>query len=1197
MTAVAGRQGWQFWIDRGGTFTDVIGRAPGGALHVRKELSDRRGSDEDAAIAGMRALLGVVAGEPFPADRVTSVRMGTTVATNALLERRGARTLLVVTEGFGDLLRIGDQERPELFALHVRTPELLYAQVLEAPERIGADGVVICALDTTVVERQLQRARSEGIEAVAIALVHGYRYPEHERRIAELARAAGFEQVSVSSEVNPLVRLIARADTTVADAYVSQVLHRYLHRFRAELGGVPVAFMQSHGGLAALEQMRACHSVLSGPAGGVVGAAAAATEAGAAAIIGFDMGGTSTDVSYFDGAHEYSLDQRVAGVRLRVPMMQITTIAAGGGSIVRCDGERLRVGPESAGAVPGPACYRLGGPLTLTDCNLLLGRIDPLDFPHVFGPDGDQGLDSEAVRSGFVGLARRVNEVTGDAYTSEQLAEGFLRIAVDQMAAAIKQVSLRRGRDVRSATLCAFGGAGGLHACRVAEALGMRRILLHPLAGVLSAYGIGCARTAEVRQRSLDADLGEDVQEAARSLEQEVTEVLRARGEVDVQCEILVWIKVRGADAPLAVALAAVVDMREAFAQVYRQRYAVSPPDAPLVVDRIEARASIAAPASEWTLAVGAAGAEPVRWADFCDAGAWLQVPVYQRERLGSGAEIVGPAIITEAQATHIVENGWCAETDARGNLLLRQVIVDAEQRPSDDRQLDRVRLELFNSLFMSIAEQMGAVLQRTALSINIRERLDFSCALFDAEGNLIANAPHMPVHLGSMGEAVVSVMQQWRGRMRPGDAYAGNDPVQGGTHLPDVTVVSPVFIGAAESPQFFVAARGHHADIGGVTPGSMPPQSTALAQEGVLLRNLLVERDGALCESKVLAALNAGPWPVRNPQQNLADLRAQIAANRCGIAALHEAADRHGLGVLGAYATHVQDSASRAVQRALDGLHDGDFTFEADNGCRVQVAVRINQQQHRVLVDFSGTSPQGQHNFNAPCAVCKAAVLYVFRTLVREDIAMNQGCLRPIDIRIPPGSLLDPAAGAAVAAGNVETSQWLCNALYGALGVVAASQGTMNNLTFGDASYQYYETIAGGTGAGEGFAGADGVQSHMTNSRLTDVEVLELNHPVRVRRFAVRTGSGGGGRYRGGDGLVREIEFLRPMQVGILSSHRSVAPFGLVGGGAGAVGINTVVRADGTVEDLGPTASAELRAGDRIRIETPGGGGWGSCL
>ena len=1193
---------WQFWIDRGGTFTDVVARHPDGRLVTRKLLSDNPEYYADAALQGIRDLLGVAPTEPIPADRIAAVKMGTTVATNALLERKGDRTLLLITQGFRDALRISYQNRPKLFARHIVLPELLYERVVEARERLSARGETIVPFDPASARALLEDAYRAGIRAIAIVFLHGYRHPAHERQAAELARDIGFTQISVSHQISPLMKLVGRGDTTVVDAYLSPILRRHIDRVASELGQTRLLFMQSNGGLADARHFQGKDSILSGPAGGIVGAARAAARAGFDKIITFDMGGTSTDVAHYAGKYERAFDTLVAGVRLRAPMLHVHTVAAGGGSICRFDGTRLRVGPESAGANPGPACYRRGGPLTVTDCNLLLGRIQPAFFPAVFGPERNQPLDRETVIHQFEALAADIRTTVGKIYSVEELAEGFLTIAVENMANAIKQISTQRGYDPTEYALCCFGGAGGQHACAVADALGMSTIFIHPLAGVLSAYGMGLADARLLKEHAIEEPLTADLMPLLQRIFTELAQVGRtemmAQDVPTARIRAVRTIRLRyaGSDTALSVTGDDAAELQARFEAAHRQRYGFTMPDKRLIVEAASVEIIGAGFDLDDPTETPQVGGEPPPCAAHIQlhlTGRNLIAPLHQRETLRPGHRIAGPAIIGETGATTLIEPDWQAEVTTRHDLVLTRH-QPRPRRVAVGTDADPILLEVFNNLFMAIAEQMGVTLANTAHSVNIKERLDFSCALFDRNGQLIANAPHIPVHLGSMGEAVQAVIQAHQGQFQPGDAYASNAPYNGGTHLPDITVITPVFDAVGRDLLFYVASRGHHADIGGITPGSMPPDSTTIDQEGILLDNLQLVAGGCFCEQALLERLNAGPWPVRNPRQNLADLHAQIAANEKGAQELRRMVAHFGLEAVNAYMGHIQDNAAEQVRRALDRLRDGAFAYEMDNGAVIRVAVTLDRARRSAKIDFTGTSPQQASNFNAPRAVCLAAVLYVFRTLVDEDIPLNAGCLRPLEIVIPKGSLLDPCPPAAVVAGNVETSQCIVDALYGALGVMAAAQGTMNNFTFGNDHHQYYETLCGGAGAGPGFDGASAVHTHMTNSRLTDPEVLEWRLPVQVEEFRIREHSGGPGRWHGGDGVVRRIRFLEPMTAAILSGHRRIPPYGLEGGKPGLTGRNTVERADGRIEELPGTAQITVQAGDVFVIETPGGGGYG---
>ena len=1213
---------WEFWIDRGGTFTDVVARRPDGRLAVRKLLSEDPGRYEDAVLAGIRGLLGVPDGQPIPAGLIGSVRLGTTVATNALLERRGEPTVLVITRGFRDALRIGYQNRPRIFARQIVLPELLYDRVIEVAERVSADGQVIEPLDEEAAARDLRAAYAEGLRAVAVVGLHGYRYPAHEARVGEIARDIGFTQVSESHATSPLMKLVSRGDTTVVDAYLSPILARYVNRVTAELDGTPVLFMQSNGGLADAHRFRGKDSILSGPAGGIVGMARTAAAAGYRRVIGFDMGGTSTDVSHYAGEFERQYETEVAGVRIRAPMLSIHTVAAGGGSILAFDGRRYRVGPDSAGADPGPACYRRGGPLTVTDANVMLGRVQPGSFPRVFGPGGDQPLDAGLVATRFDVLARRIEQATGDQRDAAEVAAGFLDIAVANMANAIKKISVQRGYDITRYVLATFGGAGGQHACAVADALGMTEVLIHPLAGVLSAYGMGLASVTAMREIAVEAELSDGLlarlDQLAGELEAAARDELAGEdgggpggggpgggGPAEPVHSIRrAHLRYQGTDTSLPVPVGGLSSMMEAFEAAYRQRFSFLARDKPVIVEAVSVEVTQGHNDPLAPITGETREPPPAAQVRMFTGGDWAEVELLPRRALRPGRVVHGPALITEDFATTVLEPGWQAAVTARGDLLLTRP-GGRPVRSGPGTAADPVMLEIFNNLFMSVAEQMGVRLQGTAHSVNIKERLDFSCAIFDAAGQLIANAPHMPVHLGSMGESIAMVLRRNRGKMKPGDVFMLNDPYHGGTHLPDITVVTPVFAeagpvfaeagpGDGREILFFVASRGHHAEIGGITPGSMPAFSTRVDEEGVLIDNWRLAGGGELREAATMELLTSAEFPSRNPGANLADLRAQIAANEKGVAELGQLVREFGLDVVTAYMGHVQDNAEEAVRRVLARLHDGECAYELDNGAVIKVAVRVDRRARTAEIDFTGTSAQLPGNFNAPSSVAMAAVLYVLRTLVDDEIPLNAGCLKPVRVIIPPGSLLAPAYPAAVAAGNVETSQAVTGALYAALGVMAEGSGTMNNVTFGNGEYQYYETVASGSGAGDGFGGASVVQTHMTNSRLTDPEILEWRFPVRLESFEIRRGSGGAGRWPGGDGARRRLRFLAPMTVSTLSSHRRVPPYGMAGGAPGQLGDQWVERADGSVTGLAGCDRAELGPGDVFVLQTPGGGGYG---
>jgi len=1196
---------WDFWIDRGGTFTDIVARRPDGSLVAHKLLSENPEAYRDPAVQGIRDLLGIGKNDPVPADRIGAVKMGTTVATNALLERKGERVALVTTRGFRDALDIGYQARPDIFAKKIVKPELLYASVIEADERVLADGTVEKELDSAALEAALLAEFQAGTRAVAIVFMHAYRFPAHEKQAAEIAGRIGFTQVSVSHEVSPLIKLVGRGDTAVVDAYLSPVLRRYVDQVASELGlsgedGPRLMFMQSSGGLTAANLFQGKDAILSGPAGGVVGAVETTRLAGFDRMIGFDMGGTSTDVSHYDGELERAFETEVAGVRMRAPMMKIHTVAAGGGSILTYDGARFRAGPESAGANPGPKAYRRGGPLAVTDANVMVGKLKPEFFPAIFGPEQDQPLDAEAVRESFAALAAEV----GDGRSPEEVADGFLAIAVENMANAIKKISVQRGYDITDYCLTCFGGAGGQHACLVADSLGMKTVLAHPFSGILSAYGMGLADVRAVRQYAVLQELSSaaaTITEALGGLKAEVRAELAGQGVDDPHIVCRLHLNYKGTDTALPVPLGPEAEMIAAFEEAHRKQFGFIFENRPVIVDSLEVEAigggaGIHEPEDE-TAAWPANAESKTR---FFSSGAWHEAGVYRRASLTPGALVKGPALIIEPHQTIVVEPGWQAKINSRNHVVLTRIEV-LSRRAAIGTNADPVMLEVFNNLFMSIAEQMGVTLQNTAHSVNIKERLDFSCAVFDATGALVANAPHMPVHLGSMDRSVETIIRLNEGRIRPGDVFALNAPYNGGTHLPDITAVTPVFDDALKNILFYVASRGHHADIGGKAPGSMTPLATTVDEEGVLFDNFLVVEQGRFRERELEAMLTDHAWPARNPAQNIADLKAQIAANTRGVQELRKMVSHFGLDVVQAYMGHVQDNAEESVRRVIARLSDSAFTYKTDQGSTIEVKITVDRDRREATVDFTGTSPQQLNNFNAPEPVARAAVLYVFRVMVEQDIPMNAGCLRPIHIVIPEGCMLKPVYPAAVVAGNVETSQHVTNALFGALGALAASQGSMNNLTFGNETYQYYETICSGSAAGilndgTGFDGADGVHVHMTNSRLTDPEILEFRFPVVLEDFHIRRGSGGRGKFRSGGGTTRTLRFREDMDCAILSSHRTIRPHGLAGGEPGEMGRTEVRRLDGSVEVLPGCAQTSLKAGEAVTVVTPTGGGYGKA-
>lgn len=1189
---------WSFAIDRGGTFTDVIALAPDGGLHVEKLLSENPEQYEDAAVAGIERLLARHGEGP-----VASVKMGTTVATNALLERKGERVALAVTRGFGDALRIGYQARPEIFARHIVLPSQLYDHVIEIDERVRVDGSVETRLDEEAARAGFKAAYAEGYRAVAILLMHGWKYQGHEARLAEIARDTGFTQISVSHEVAPLIKLVGRGDTTVVDAYLSPVLRRYVDKVVDGIGDGPrLQFMQSSGGLADAHAFRGKDAILSGPAGGIVGMAKTAEQAGFDHIIGFDMGGTSTDVSHFSGNYERTNETVVAGVRIRAPMLQIHPVAAGGGSICDFDGGRFRVGPDSAGAVPGPACYRRGGPLTVTDCNVALGKINPKAFPHVFGPKGDEPIDTAAVAERLAAIAAKVEAATGNRMTPEEIADGFIRIAVDNMANAIKKISIARGHDVTHYTLQCFGGAGGQHACLVADRLGIERVQVHPLAGVLSAYGIGLADVTVLREVTFGRPLGTDFDQAMTAISEEAEKAVRDQGveRADIATRCRVALRYAGSDSTLEIEPATPEQMRRAFEALHKTRFGYVDDESEVIVETLVAEA-VGHADKGFSAKQSSADLQRIHPAEAMQG----TLPVISRDSIKIGQRTPGPATIVEDTATTCVEPGWQAETDDHGNLILTRA-VPREEVHAIGTDVDPVMLEIFNNLFMAIAEEMGVALRSTASSVNIKERLDFSCALFDASGALIANAPHIPVHLGSMGDSIRTIIEargakedgntaDGRG-IRPGDAYVLNAPYRGGTHLPDITVIIPVFHPGNDKPAAFVAARGHHADIGGIAPGSMPSNSRSITEEGVLLDNVLMVDEGRFLEAEMRAILGAGDYPARNPDRNISDLKAQLAACTRGAEELIRIAGEYGRDVVAAYMDHVLANAEEAVRRLIEKLSDGAFTYGMDNGAQVSVAISVDHEARAATIDFTGTSDQQPDNFNAPYSITRAATLYVVRTLIDDAIPMNDGCLRPIELIVPEGSMLHPKYPAAVVAGNVETSQVVTDALFAATGRLAPSQGTMNNFTFGNETYQYYETIAGGSGAGRDHDGTSAVQTHMTNSRLTDPEIFETRLPVLLESFEIRHGSGGKGKRNGGDGTIRRVRFLEAMQANMLANRRRIPPKGIEGGSDAMAGRNYVLRTDGNEEELPATASTAMEPGDVYVIETPGGGGYGEA-
>ena len=1202
---IEGNKLWQFWIDRGGTFTDIVAKDPSGKIILHKLLSENPGRYKSAPIQGIRDVLGLTDSQEIPIDQISTIKMGTTIATNALLERKGERVLLLITKGFRDALRIAYQNRPNIFARDILLPELLYEQVIEVPERYSCQGEQLLALHQEQIWQSLKLAYKNGIRSCAIVFLHAHLYPEHELQMCKIAKKIGFSQISLSHQVSPLMKLISRGNTTVVDAYLSPILSRYIDVFVSELGGQQeetlskIFFMQSNGGLTKAARFRGKDSILSGPAGGIVGAV---KTSGLAKIIAFDMGGTSTDVSHYNGEYERTLESEISGIRLRIPMMSIHTVAAGGGSIISFDTARgrYRVGPQSAGADPGPACYRKNGPLTITDCNVMLGKLQPDFFPMVFGKEGNLPIDPQVVQKRFSQLAQEIYEQSGTLKTAEELAEGFLTLAIDKMASAIKKVSLSRGYNLSEYTLCCFGGAGGQHACLIAQLLGIKHIFLHPYAGVLSAYGIGLADISTIEQRAIESPL---TQELLPKLEQTI-EQLTSYGYQEIssqginperiQTVIKGYLRYEGTDTPLAVSLDLVDSMKAQFEQIYQQRYGFIMPGKSLMVESVSVETIGSSQQIEQSQVTISQPAEPISQVKLYSQGSWQSAPVFLRGDLCPYQTIIGPALIIEPTGTNVIEIGWIAQINSYGHLLLtRNLEIIQQELQTNKTAFDPIELEIFSNRLQTVAEEMGITLQNTSYSVNIKERLDFSCAIFDQQGRLIANAPHIPVHLGSMGESVSSLISSGKPLLK-GHVYVSNNPYNGGTHLPDITVITPIFGLEEDEPIFYVASRGHHADIGGITPGSMPPFSKSVEEEGILFDNELLVKSGHFQLERLIQILASGPYPARNPSQNIADMQAQIAANQLGVNELLCLVDSYGLKKVQEYMSGLRAQAAESVRKSISLLKNGKFTYFLDAGAQIQVSITIDQQEHKATIDFTGTSAQQNNNLNAPLSICKAVVLYVFRTLLSDEIALNAGCLEPIELIVPSGSLLNPTYPAAVVAGNVETSQAIANSLYGALGILADSGATMNNFTFGNAQYQYYETICNGSGAGPDFAGTDAVQTHMTNSRLSDPEVLEWRYPVLVKNFAIRYGSRGAGKYTGGNGVIREIEFRQTMTAAIVSGNRIVPPFGLSGGQSGATGRNWLKRANGEIEILPGCAQVEVKEGDVFVIETPGGGGFG---
>ena len=1196
---------WQFWIDRGGTFTDIIGRNPEGKISTHKLLSENPQQYSDAAIQGIRDILSLKSYDQIPIDKIDLIKMGTTVATNALLERNGERTLLAITKGFGDILRIGYQQRPNLFALDIKLPDMLYSEIEEIDERVDIHGNIIKKLDKSGTEVKLKKAFDNGYRSIAIVLLHGYRYKKHENQINLIAQKIGFEQISVSHQVIPLMKIVPRGDTTVIDAYLSPILRRYVNQFENALGTEKkdkgkLMFMQSNGGLTDAHFFQGKDAILSGPAGGVVGMVKTGEKAGFKKLIGFDMGGTSTDVCHYNGDYERTLETQVAGVRLRAPMMLINTVAAGGGSILHFDGSRYRVGPDSAGANPGPACYRNGGPLTVTDCNVMLGKLNPELFPKVFGKNANQQIDVSIVKEKFNVLAKEISNATKKAVSPIEVAEGFLSIAIECMANAIKKISVQRGYDVSKYTLSCFGGAGGQHACLVADSLGMKKIHLHQYAGVLSAYGIGLADSRTINDLAIELNLNKDIIESLsiqfNNLKKQGREEMVAQNlnseKLRYSCRI--YLRYEGSDSALAVRFSEYQEIKSNFENIHKARFGFISPEKLLIVESIQVEVSCPSEHVESKNNKRTKrGNSSLARLNVVMNGDSNPTSFYHRNNISTHDKIIGPAVIIEDTSTIVIEPGWQASINNNFDLILER--TEKKQRMSAiGTKVDPIMLEIFNNLFMNVAEQMGTVLENTASSVNIKERLDFSCALFSPTGDLVANAPHVPVHLGSMSESIKTIIRENNKTMMPGDAFLINAPYNGGTHLPDITLIKPVYDEQEEEVIFYVATRGHHADIGGTVPGSTPAYSKHIKEEGILIDNFTLVSKGVFLEEEIYNLLSSGDFPARNIKQNIADLKAQVASAEKGAQELLGVIQNYGLKVVHAYMQHVQDNAEESVRRILDVISDSSFTYKMDDGYQVSVAISVDKKKRSATIDFTGTSDQHPSNFNAPSAICHAAVLYVFRCLVDDNIPLNAGCLKPLKLIIPEHSMINPEYPAAVIAGNVETSQYIVDTLFGALGVVAASQGTMNNFTWGNDRIQNYETICGGSGASAEQNGCSAVHTHMTNSRLTDPEVLEWRFPVRLESFSIRNNSGGDGIHKGGDGVDRRIRFLESMTVNMIAGHRVVPPYGIKGGKPGAVGKNYVIHRDARITELGTKGQIEVVKDDVFVLKTPGGGGYG---
>lgn len=1241
---------YRFSIDRGGTFTDIYAEVPGEpGYRVIKLLSEDPQNYADAPREGIRRILTEMGacradGDCVSADPIEWIRMGTTVATNALLERKGARCALLVTRGFGDILQIGNQDRPHIFDLEIRKPELLYETVIEIDERLrflradepppaepvveGITGdrlVVLQPLDSEALRPQLQQVYDRGIRSLAVVLMHAYAWPGHELAIGRLAEEIGFAQISLSSQVMPRIKLVARGDTTMVDAYLNPHIRNYLDSFRQgfedRLANTSLLFMQSDGGLARAGDFTGSRAILSGPAGGVVGYAMTTFEQESGQpVIGFDMGGTSTDVSRFGGDYELVFETETAGVRIQAPQLHIKTVAAGGGSRLFFENNMFMVGPESAGAHPGPVCYRKNGYLAVTDANLVLGRIQPKYFPHIFGTGENQPLDLAASRRVLAELADRINAANRQKglpdMSVEQVALGFLQVANEVMVRPIREISVMRGYDIKEHVLAVFGGAGPQHACAIARSLGIPDIFIHRFSGILSAYGIGMADVIVDLQKPSSVryqpQILPDIEKQVAGLrEQAYADLLRQGFAADaVDSTAFLNLRYKGTDTPQMIAWPEDNDFARVLSETYLREFGFDLDGRDILIDDVRVRARGKTSGLRRLTISGAQGPAPQLDTVQCYfEGGWQATAVYDLAQLGAGYCIAGPAIIVHETSTILVEPDCTASITGSGDVRLQ---VGSGVRQRVGTEMDPIQLSIFSNLFMSIAEQMGRMLQKTAISTNIKERLDFSCALFGPSGELVANAPHLPVHLGAMSEAVKEQIRRRKDDLMPGDVLVSNHPVAGGSHLPDITVITPVF--REGEIIFWVAARGHHADIGGISPGSMPPNSRRIEEEGACITSFKLVENGRFQEEGIAELLLAPGKLERGPGQpkisgtrlledNISDLKAQVAANQKGIELVLEMVDHYGLDVVQAYMRHVQDAAEDAVRtrlrelsqskgmQARDSVSAMDFM---DDGSPIVLKMTIDRSDGSAVFDFSGTGPQVWGNCNAPKAVTKSAILYCLRCLIKKDLPLNHGCLLPITIHIPPGSLLDPSPEAAVVGGNVLTSQRVVDVVLKAFGVAAASQGCMNNFTFGNERFGYYETVGGGAGAGPCWHGQTGVHTHMTNTRITDPEILERRYPLLLREFSVRRGSGGQGRFNGGDGLIREVEFLVPLNAAILSERRVYAPYGLAGGQPGARGHNLFICKDGRTISMGSKNEIMAGPGDRFRILTPGGGGYG---